>query len=246
MNDDTLEQMELKEPDIQLLLNELRQAQSDATNYYNRMETARLWWRSEWKGLTTDGRQHSNEMGEVFPWEGAYDSRTRVVQTLIREHVNYALYVFWNAKIQARSIRPLTQGRQKSVAQRMLEWRIYNHMQSELMRELPLYFGWRYGYGLALMWIEWEQQRTIQNFEISLADIDDVITQGQSRQGNSMMPELLDLFGDPGRVDEAAMLIQQLSTEVSKPEARKIVQEISTVRVAKLPLAFPHKNKPKW
>jgi hypothetical protein len=40
-------------------------------------------------------------MGEVFPWENAYDSRTRVVQTIIREHVNYALFVFWNAKIQA-------------------------------------------------------------------------------------------------------------------------------------------------
>jgi hypothetical protein len=210
------------------------------------METARLWWRSEWTGQTTDGRKHSDEQGEIFPWENSYDSRTRVVQTIIREHVNYALFVFWNAKIQAKSFRPLQQGRQKSIAQRLLEWRLYTHMQDELMRELPLYFGWRYGYGLALMWIEWEQQRTIQNFEISLADIDDVITQGQSRQGNSMMPELLDLFGDPGRVDEAAMLIQQLSTEVSRPEARKIVQEISQVRVAKLPLAFPHKNKPKW
>src|SRR5215472_5457798 len=108
--DESLEEMEVREPDLQLILNELRQAQSDATNYYNRMETARLWWRSEWKGQTTDGRQHSDEMGEVFPWEGAYDSRTRVVQQLIREHVNYALYVFWNAKIQARSVRPLVEG----------------------------------------------------------------------------------------------------------------------------------------
>ena len=88
--DQSLEAAEIKEPNLDLILNELRQAQSDSTNYYNRMETSGLWWRSEWKGQTSDGRQHSDEQGEVFPWEGAYDSRTRVVQTLIREHVNYA------------------------------------------------------------------------------------------------------------------------------------------------------------
>lgn len=244
--DETLEQADVKEPDLSLLLNELRQAQSDATNYYNRMETSRLWWRSEWRGQTTDGRQHSDEMGEVFPWEGAYDSRTRVVQTLIREHVNYALYVFWNAKIQARSIRPLTQGRQKSVAQRMLEWRIYNHMQSELMRELPLYFGWRYGYGLALMWIEWEQQRLVQNFDVNLATLDDILTGGKAQQGQSIMPELLDLFADPERTKEARDLIKGLSPLLSNGEAGKIVKDLREVRSAKLPVSHLLSNKPKW
>jgi hypothetical protein len=244
--DETLEQADVKEPDLQLILNELRQAQGDATNYYNKLEHARMWWRSEWKGITTDGRMHSDEMGEVFPWDNAYDSRTRVVQTLIREHVNYALYIFWNAKIQVRSMRPLVQGREKSVAQRLLEWRIYTHMQSELMRELALYFGWRYGYGLSLMWIEWEQQRLTQNVDINLATLDDLLTQGRAQQGQSVMPELIDLFADEQRTPEAEQLIKSLSPDVSNGEVKKLVKDLRVLRFGKLPVSWPYINKPKW
>lgn len=238
-----LEQTPVREPALPEMLNELRQAQSDATNYYNRMEHARAWWRSEWKGLTTDGRKHSEEMGEVFPWENAYDMRTRVVQTLIREFVSYSMYVFWKAKIQARSIRPLASGRQKSVAQRMLDWRLYTHMQPELMRELPLYFGWRFGYGCALMWIEWEMQRITQNFEITLPLIDEILTGGKE---NSVMPELLDVFRNPDREDQAIELVQGLSSSVSRPEARRITKDLMQIGVAELPVVYPYINKPKW
>ena len=244
--DETMEQMDVAEPDLQLLLNELRQAQSDATNYYNRMEHARMWWRSEWKGMTTDGRMHSDEMGEVFPWENAYDSRTRVVQTLVREHVGYCQFIFWNAKIQAKSFRPLVSGRDKTTAQRLLEWRLYTHMQRELMSELSMYFGWRYGYGLALMWIEWEQQRIVQQFDINLADLDDLLTQGQAQQGRSVMPELMDLFRDVTRTREAVKLLQEVSSVVTAGEARKIAKDLGEIGFAKLPVAWPYVNKPKW
>ena len=244
--EETLEEMEVREPDIGLLLNELRQAQSDATNYYNRMEHARVWWRSEWKGMTTDGRMHSDEMGEVFPWENSYDSRTRVVQTLVREHVSYAQFVFWNAKIQAKSFRPLVHGREKTTAQRLLEWRLYTHMQRELMNELSLYFGWRYGYGLAMMWIEWEQQRIVQQFEINLGDLDDLLTGGQAQQGRSIMPELMDLFRDPERQKDSSELIAEISPVVTPREARQIARDLGQIGFAKLPVAFPYVNKPRW
>jgi len=156
------------------------------------------------------------------------------------------MYVFWNAKIQARSIRPLMQGRQKSIAQRLLEWVIYTHMQRELMRELPMYFGWRYGYGLALMWIEWEQQRIVQQFDINLGTLDDVLTQGRAQQGQSVMPELIDLFADETRGDEAADLIQGLSPALTRWEAKKVVKDLREIRSAKLPVSYLYKNKPKW
>src|SRR4029077_21286464 len=121
------------------------------------MEHARHWWRDKWHGQTHDGRKHAYGEEEVFPWENAADSRLRTISGLIREHVTVAKFAFWRAKIQAKATRPVLQQRGRNVAQKLLEWRLYTHMKSELLRELPLALGWRFGFGCAVMWIEWEQ-----------------------------------------------------------------------------------------
>src|SRR2546430_1221557 len=155
----SLEQLPAKEPDLRKYIAELEQAQIDAGAYLERSERARRWWECRWKGQTYDGKRHSlKEQEEVLPWDGASDSRLRIVHGLIDQHVTLAKTAFWNATLNCHSVRPLVYGRLDAIARKLLQWRIYTQMRAELLRELPFAFSWKYGLGLAFIGVEWEQQ----------------------------------------------------------------------------------------
>jgi hypothetical protein len=241
-------------PPLGKIIEELQQAQSDTNSYRTRMDQAHRWWRCIWNGQTWDGRKHVRFTGEEsFPWEGASDARLRTVATLIREHVDLARMAFFKAKVQARSMRPLTQQRQSQIATRLLNWEIYNHMWTELLRELPLAWSWRFGYGVALIGIEWEQQRRIEYHELSLPDLADVMgtMMGGAPAGNGQGPQdpmlyLMDAIMDPAHEDDLTTIIQQASPILTRPKARALVKDLREMRVGRFPVAYPFLNRPRW
>ena len=157
--DETLENTGIKKPNLRKMTTELQQAQTDSTGYVTRMGQVRSWWMCEWPNQTTDGRQHATEeKPNVFPWDGCSDSRLRIVDTIIKEHVTLCLAAFWSAKKQIKSIRPLVSGSEVKVAQSMLDWRL-EQMNRELMSEVNMALLWRFGGGLSFIKVEWEQQR---------------------------------------------------------------------------------------
>ena len=97
------------EPKLNEIIEEVDQAQTDANWFYRRMEQARSWWYSQWAGQTIDGRKHAQFQQDCFPWDGASDSRLRIVATLIGDQVSVRKFAFFQSKIQARSVRPLIQ-----------------------------------------------------------------------------------------------------------------------------------------
>lgn len=231
-------------PNIPKMELELLQAQTDCNLFYRRMEQARRFWRSQWDGQTFDGRKHSESIGrDAFPWDGAADSRLQTVSGLIREHVTLAKYAFLNAKVQAKSVRPVVQGRDSNKSTKLLQWRIYTHMREELLRELPLAWSWRFGYGVALLGVEWEQQRRLDYQEISLPILDEII---QQSGGQHAMLMLMDAIQDPSREDDLTAFVQKLSPIVTKAQARSIIRKIRGNQTAQIPIAYPYTNKPKW
>lgn len=238
-------------PNIPKMELELLQAQTDSNLFYRRMEQARRFWRSQWDGQTFDGRKHSESIGrDAFPWDGAADSRLQTVSGLIREHVTIAKYAFLNAKVQCKSVRPVVQGRDSNKSTKLLQWRIYTHMREELLRELPLAWSWRFGYGVALLGVEWEQQRRLDYQDISLEILDQIVQQsgGQQQQpgGQSQMLMLLDAIQDPAREDDLTAFIQKLSPIVTKAQGRSIIRQIRDGKTAQIPIAYPYTNKPRW
>src|SRR4029077_19783858 len=86
------------EPKLSEIIEELDQAQSDANWFYRRMEQARSWWYSQWAGQTIDGRKHVQFQGaDCFPWDGASDSRLRIVAPLISDPGRVRTFAFLQA-----------------------------------------------------------------------------------------------------------------------------------------------------
>ncbi len=235
-------------PDLDEITRELEQAQIDTDFYYQRTEHARHVWHSRWKGQWLDGRKHKNEEDdkEPFPWDGASDSRLRTVAGLIREHVTVAKFAFFGAKVQAKALRPFEEARESSKATRLLQWRIYNHMRRELLRELPLAWSWRFGYGVALLSIEWEQQRRLQYVDINMTDLEQIVQAQQGQQGGDIFTMLVDAVNDPDQTDNVAELLQTLSPILTTSKARSLVNDLRQLRYATIPIAYTYINKPRW
>src|SRR5215831_12586754 len=223
MTDEQNIEIESKEPDLDKMEEEIQQAITDSNHYYQRLIQARDWWCSRWPGQTIDGRKHTELQGQCFPWEGACDSRLRTIATLIKEHVSVSKFAFFKAKIQCTAVRPMIQEGQADKATKLLRWRIYNHMWQEILREVPLAFNWRWGYGVAVMNVEWDQQRRLERYPISLQDLQQ-LTQLQGSDG--LAGTLVQALMDPEQEDSVTTLLQTISHTLSRPDARKIVKEL--------------------
>jgi hypothetical protein len=232
------------EPKLNEIIEELDQAQTDANWFYRRMEQARRWWYAQWDGQTVDGRKHAQFQQDCFPWDGASDSRLRIVATLISDEVSVRKFSFFQSKIQARSVRPLQQGGESNKSTKLLQWTVYNHMWPQVLREVPLVFNWWQGYGVGFLGIEWEQQRRLDYHQISLQDLGQIM--GAMGAGEDVMLMLMEALVDPEREDELIPLMQGLSPILSRPDARKIVTSLRDTGSAEVPVAYPFINKPRW
>ena len=234
-------------PPLGRIIEELEQAQTDSNWYIRRLRQMLDWWQSRWPSQWEDGRKHvdplEGEQATCFPWDGAADSRVRTVGTIIKEHVMVSKYAFFKAKIQARSSRPLINARDSNKTTKLLQWRLYVHMWAELIREMPFYFNWRWGYGTAFMGVEWEQSRRLEMVPLSLPVLAEI---AQAQGADDRMLYLMDAFRDPNQEDQLVELVQALSPIVSKPKARGIVTDLREIGTAELPVARYYVNKPKW
>src|SRR4030095_4948507 len=156
------------EPNLKLIISELQQAYTDAGWYRDRIARTIAGWADEWPGMSGDGRKWARAGSDCLPYQGSWDSRTRICASIIQDHVSIAKTAFWQAKIQTKSSRPLIYGRQRNVMQKMLEWRVYTHMRNELLRELPLAFGWRFAVGASFLAVQWEQRRNKEEIPVNL------------------------------------------------------------------------------
>jgi hypothetical protein len=240
----SLESGDTKEPDLRLIVEEINQANVDAGTYANRMANARGWWLCEWPNQTIDGRKWAisdSEANRVFPWNGCSDSRLRLLDTYIKEHVMLSMIAFWNAKVQSKSIRPFTSAGEANDTQMMLNWEVYTKMKRELLAELPLGYGWKYGNGLSFLGIEWEQQRELAYVPISLQMLDQLTTQ-------LGLPAIAQKIMDPDRVfdDDLITVLQAISPILPRQEARKILTELRNTGISQIQIAQFRINKPKW
>lgn len=246
MDPQTIEEIPKSGCNIEVLQRELQAAATDMSTYLSRVQDASDWWQCEWPNQFTDGRVHPDgwpdvKGGDCWPWNGASDSRLRLVEGIVNEHVVLDLVAFWSAKVQCESQRPFIYGRQSNVAEKMLKWRVYKHMKRELLRELPLAFTWKHALGVSFMGIEWEQVRDIVMIPVSV----DQIAQAAAALGfGDVIDRLMDV--DKEYDDELIDALMRLSPVLPKGDARKILESLRLNGAAELPVVSFRINKPVW
>lgn len=242
-----------KKPDLNLIRSEIEQALSDASYYYRRNDQARSWWYARWPGQTQDARKHSSQgvEGDPFPWDGASDTRPRTVDKIVRQHLTVAKYAIRNAKVQATSVRPFVpeQGRQASQGSQLLKWMIGTHMHGETRREIPLALSWRFGYGAAIMGVNWKTSRRLEYTELSIEILQDLVMEMAGQMGGDpaqLQTQLIDGIMDPAQEDTFVQLVRELSPVVTVTAARKILRDLRENQTAQVPIPYVFESRPSW
>jgi hypothetical protein len=242
-------------PNIRLILGEIEKGQEMANYYGDRNLKAFEAWHARWDSQWSDGRKHvdpDHPEKEVFPWEGASDTRLRTVDEQIRDHVTITEFAWSMAKIQAQPVRPFAQGRSREANQvtKLLQWQFGTQIRADLNRELPLAWTWMYGYGAALCGVDWWQCRRLEYHDLTIPILADIVV-AQSTQAGAPIDSLNALMqvqaalSDPAQTDAFVRFIQSLSPIVTVSEARRAVGELQQQRNTKIKVPVVFKSQPR-
>src|SRR5688500_17433597 len=156
-------------PKLEVFKQLISDAQGNASDYTRRVSNAQDYWHSRWEGQTIDGlKWHSAGQPLPWPWEGASDTRTHIIDKIVGQHVTVDSFALRSMKIQAQSTRPAATMRDSQNATTLLNWMIGTHMQAEAHRETRLAVNWKNACGSSIISVDWEQERRIDYIHVSL------------------------------------------------------------------------------
>lgn len=240
-------------PKLPTIMEELEVSQPGFHTYFGSQALAYRLWHSVWDGQCADGRKWSELLQDgssAFPWEGASDTRVRLCEKLVQQHVTVAKYAIMNAKVQAISTRPAVDAIEAQQATTILKWMLNTQQREELQRELPLALAWRFGLGASAIAVDWEQARRVDYVPINLPDMADylqTVAAGQSEnpEEQMFMVRIMETIMDPAYDETYIGLLQQMSPIVTRRQARKLLMQLRTERSCQVPVPYVFKSKPR-
>lgn len=229
-----------KRPKIKELLTELDTAVAGATDYYERCARAYNTRFCIWDGQSDDGKKWAENFGsEVFPWDGASDTRVRTVDSIVNYQVRIMKALAMRGRIQARGTE-YDDWSETPIAGTLLNWQLRTHMQSEIRREMELAANWRQLYGASALGTFWERETRLELKQISLQDLKQQAMQEQNRDVLKMIGYIMDPMQEPN----LAEMLVRLAPILTIAEAGRVIRELRTTGQSEFPQAYIFKNRP--
>lgn len=233
---DTLHELATDKPDLQALnarfAEVLAQLGDDAASRAALNKNTRDCY---WPGQTEDGKRHAKKKGEdVFPFDGAADSRVPVVDMFIREDAAKLLLVWKRMKVTVAG----TESGDAEFATRMtqlLRWMKHTQMR-ECRREMRLLANWLLERGTAVLGVFWEKVTQLGYQTVTLEELADT-TKGGS-------PELVQMVQDPTLEDLAIPRAQEKFPNLSPKRIRKVLKDLRETGRAEFPEPYVVRNRP--
>lgn len=210
----------------------------NAAGYYlERMEAYADARYCYWEGQTGDGRKHGTSQEDAWPWEGATDSRVRMIEEQIQTDVDLQMAAFARARINAVPTE-LTDMKRAGAAQTLLKQVARNKMRREIKRELELALNWSKTYALSFLSVEWRGRYDVETLPITQQKIQELVMKGQITE------EELQGFYDPEK-EELAVGFLQGALNLDKATARRAVREIGENGATEVEVSRPVEGLPK-
>jgi len=216
-----------EEPKIQELLDELQRSYLFSANITEVNENDDLRY-CRWNGQTNDGKKFSKNRDEddpALPFEGASDTRIRLIDRVINEQVALWMNSIKGAKLGV-SGRTVEDAVYAGAMTTLLEWVASGRMKQEMRREAELLAQYGNQYGWTAMHIGWEQEMGTRENRINLSDIVNLANEMAGQNPNAPIASLPSLIIDPDKEEMAVSLIANSMPQYSEKEIRRMVKEI--------------------
>lgn len=183
-----------------------------------------------WNGQTSDGKKFSENRDEddpALPFEGASDSRIRLIDRVINEQVALWMNSLKGAKLGV-SGRTQEDANNASSMSTLLEYVTAGRMKQEMRKEAELFAQYANQYGWGVVHIGWEQEMGMSETKFTLSDL--VNMSAEMAQGNPDSPvaNIAQFVIDKDKEDIAVSIITSVKPEYDEKQARKIVQDLRT------------------
>ena len=191
-------------PDVKELQSEYRRSihegfTSERLSYSDKHRLAK------WNSQSDDFKKHSEYLSEgesAFPWEGAADTRQRLIDTTVRNLLDILMVAFNRSQVK---INPVETGdlEASTALNQLFRWLVGSRLYNELQREAELFGEYALTYGYSVMFVGWEQASAIKLQDIKLEEL--LMTAQQADPG-SITAELPELIQNPDAEDQADII----------------------------------------
>ena len=174
-----------------------------------------------WAGQDDDGKKHQrNDNEQVFPWDGAADTRVRLADAIINENVDVLVTAFQRGVLRA-SPTEVSDAAQAEVCTTLLKY-YRNKLQAEFRKEAELCANQAQQYGFSVLHVRWDKEVTKKMEPITL---DILIEIGQQAGEESAFSQLPAMIADPEQNDLAAEVLEA-ELGIKRRRAKKMVREL--------------------
>jgi len=214
-------------PNIPELVNELNRsylfgANTTALNDNDDLRFCR------WDGQTTDGKKFSENRDEddpALPFEGASDSRIRLIDRVINEQVSLWMNALKGSKLGV-SGRTAEDSKNASSMATLLEYITTGRMKQEMRREAELFANYTNQFGWSAVHIGWEQEMGTREQRFTISDVVNMASEAFKQNPDSPLSSIPSLIVDETKDEMTVSLIMNFLPNFSEKEIRKMVKEL--------------------
>ena len=228
----------MSKPDLGELIKEYSRAGGiNFTHIRTRADDVRF---SVWAGQSYDGKKHQkNDTEQVFPWDGASDTRVRLADMICSENSDILTTAFTRGVLRA-SPTEVSDAGQAEAATTLLRYYRDNKLRNELRHEANLLanYGQQYGYGI--LHVKWDREITKR---IETVTMEEIVAISEMAEGGTGLSQLPALVADPDN-EEAAVDVLEAQLGIKRRRARKLVKQLRDNGQGELPTDIVTKNCP--
>tara|TARA_R100000935_G_scaffold58255_1_gene94573 strand:- start:2720 stop:4813 length:2094 start_codon:yes stop_codon:yes gene_type:complete len=216
-----------KKPDIDVLIKAYQRTTNELSAYYDLCRTSYDDRRNWWPGKSRDLRKHG---ADAFPWEGASDLESHVIDERVTRLVSLFMSALNRANIQAFPVEATDVPRSKVVSN-FLKWMTTSGYIPRFKQEMELAANYLLERGIMVTYCGWIMEDRTFKQKIDL------------RRIAAVSPELAEMIAS-GQNDEMVIQQMQSAVQVSEANARKALEELRETGVAEVPTVRRQVNAP--
>ena len=209
-----------EKPDIKSLRYSYEQSVTELESYFDLCRRSYDDRRNWWPGKSRDLRKHG---ADAFPWEGASDMESHVIDERITRLVSLFLSAMSRANIRAFPVEFADIPRSKVVSN-FLKWMVTSGYIPRFKREMELGANYMLERGLLITYVGWHREDRTFLQRLSLQQI------------TELSPEVGAMISEGSDEEEVIRMLQASFDGVSQKRAKKAVNDLRTMGIAELPI----------
>ncbi len=216
------------DPDITSLRYAYDQSVTELEAYFDLCRSSYDDRRNWWPGKSRDLRKHG---ADAFPWEGASDMESHVIDERITRLVSLFLSAMSRANIRAFPVEIADVARSRVVTN-FLKWMVKSGYIPRFKQEMELGANYMLERGILITYVGWHMEDRSFLQRLSLDQI------------ASIDPALAELISEGEADDDVLAMLQNSFQGVTEARAKKALKDLQETGSAELPIVRRQVNAP--